>query len=337
MKIAQFLLRRILMSIPLLIGVSLVTFILVRISGQDPAARLAGPMASAAEIDAIRQSLRLDQPILAQFVAYITQLVQGDWGHSWSSNRDVLSELMTRVPATVELIVLGGGIGIFLGVLMGLHAGMKPGSLWDQIVRLFSVLGISIPTYWLGLVSLFVFFYILNWAPPGMGRLSLMLLPPPTVTGSILVDALIAGDMEAFRSAAAQLALPGLCIAFILAAPIAKQTRTIVAEAAATDYVRFARSQGLPPRRIRRIVLKNSLTAVITFIGTELVAFAGTMSLIEFVFAWGGIGQMGLNAIVYGDFSVVQGYVLMLVIYSVIVFTLVDALVSILDPRAAQT
>lgn len=333
--IAGFLARRALLLVPLLIAVSFLCFMLVRLGGQDPVAMLAGPTATAAEITMIRAKLALDQPLWAQFLAWLGNVAGGDLGRSWVSNRPVLAELLDRAPATFELLLYGVAIGALVGIPVGLKAAQRPDGTFDQASRFLSLLGFSTPTYWLGLMALFVFFYLLGWAPPGMGRISLMVEPPPRLTGSYMWDALLSGNREAFVSAAAQLVLPVLCIAVISAAPIVKQTRAIALEVLASDYIRYARAQGLPARDVRRMVLRNAMVPVVTFVGTELAGLVGTTALIEYVFAWGGLGQFGLNAIIQGDFAVVQGYVLMLAVFSVLVFLVVDLLVMLLEPRAA--
>jgi len=184
------------------------------------------------------------------------------------------------------------------------------------------------------LVMLFVFFYLLGWAPPGMGRISLMVSPPEFVTGSYLIDGLIEANWEAAHSALTHLILPVLCLAIVSAAPIIKQTRAIALEVIASDTVRYARACGLKIKTLRAIVFRNSATPIITFVGTEITGLVGTMSLIEYVFAWGGLGQYGLNAIVRGDFTAVQGYVLTLALFSVLIFLIVDIVVAIIEPRS---
>jgi peptide/nickel transport system permease protein len=333
-QIGRFLARRAALLAPLLIIVAFLCFMLVRMGGQDPVAMLAGPTASAAEIAMVRASLALDQPVWTQFLVWLGKVAQGDLGRSWISNRPVLSELLDRAPATLELLLYGVGLGALIGIPVGLKAAQRPDGSFDQISRFLSLLGFSTPTYWLGLMALFVFFYLLSWAPPGMGRLSLMVDPPMRITGSHLIDGLLTGNREVVASAAAQLVLPVLCIAIISAAPIVKQTRAIALEVLASDYVRYARAQGLPARDMRRVVIRNSMVPIVTFVGTELAGLVGTTALIEYVFAWGGVGQFGLNAIIQGDFAVVQGYVLLLALFSVLVFLLVDLIVLLIEPRA---
>jgi ABC-type dipeptide/oligopeptide/nickel transport system permease component len=334
MPIGLLIARRVLLIVPLLVAILLFTFLLVRIGGQDPVGLLAGPTATQAEIEMIRSQLALDQPIWVQFGVYFGKVLQGDLGASWLSNRPILTELLERAPATFELLFWGVLIGAGIAIPVGLRAAFRPDGAFDQASRFLSLLGFSIPTYWLGLVMLFVFFFLMEWAPPGMGRLSLFLEPPPAVTGSYLIDGLIAAQWDVASSAFAQLVLPVLCVAIISAAPIIKQTRAIALEVLSSDYIRYARAQGLPQHEVRRMALRNSTTPIVTFVGTELTGLVGTTSLIEYVFAWGGMGQYGLSAIIQNDFAAIQGYVLVLALFSVLVFLLVDVIVMLTEPRA---
>ncbi|MBL8702901.1 MAG: ABC transporter permease [Alphaproteobacteria bacterium] len=335
MTLSRFLVRRVAFALPLLLGVLFFTFLLVRIGGQDPVALLAGPTASVQELELVRRELGLDQTLFVQFWIYVAKVASFDLGRSWLSNKPVLSELLERVPVTFELMFWGVALGALIGIPVGLRAAFRADRMFDQFSRFLSLLGFSIPTYWLGLVMLFVFFFLLDWAPPGMGRISLIVTPPPRITGSYLIDGLLAADWEAAYSAAAQLILPVLCVAIVASAPIIKQTRAMALEVLGRDYVRLARAAGLPERDVRAIVWRNSLVPVITFIGTEITGLVGTASLIEYVFAWGGLGQYGLQAITSGDFAVVQGYVMFLALFSIVVFIVVDILTFLLEPRAA--
>jgi len=334
MTLRAMLVRRLVLALPLLLGILFFTFMLVRLGGQDPVGLLAGPTATTEEIEIIRNELGLDKPLFTQFAIYLENVFQGDIGRSWISNRSVLFDILERIPITLELLLWGVAIGALIGVPIGLRAAFRHDKLFDHISRSVSLLGFSIPTYFLGLLLLFVFFFLLGWAPPGLGRISLLISPPPTITGSYLIDSVLTGNFQAAGSALSQLVLPVISVAIISAAPIVKHTRAIALEVIGSDFVRFARASGLPSERVRRIVLKNSSTPVTTFIGTELTGLVGSVSLIEYVFAWGGVGQYGLNAIIRGDFAAVQGYVLFLALFSLLVFIIVDLLVLILEPRA---
>ncbi|WP_372621920.1 ABC transporter permease [Falsiroseomonas sp.] len=334
MSVGHFLLRRLVVAVPVALGILFVTFMLVRIGDQDPVAMLAGPMADAPMLERIRAELMLDQPLLTQFWAYLQRLVQGDLGRSWQGNAPVTHEIAAHLPATLELVTLAVGLGALIGVPLGLRAAERPNGWFDQVSRFGSLFGFSLPTYWLGLMAIFVFFYLLGWAPAPMGRVSMMVTPPPPVTGSVLIDSLLAGNWEAARSAAEQLVLPVACFTIVATAPIIKHTRAIAIEVMGSDYIRYARACGFPRNLVRRIALRAALVPVITFVGSEFTSLLAAASLIEFVFAWGGLGHWGLNAILLGDFAAVQGYVLTLAIASVIVFALVDLAVMLLEPRA---
>jgi ABC-type dipeptide/oligopeptide/nickel transport system permease component len=304
----RFLLRRAFMVLPLLIGVVFITFMLVRFGGLDPVGRLAGPTATQAEFDSIRENLGLDQPLWQQFGIYLGNVVQGDLGESWLSNRPVMTDIKERAMISLELLFWGVGIGALIGVPVGLRAAFRPNGKFDQVTRVLSLLGFSIPTYWLALVMIFVFFY--------------------------LIDGLLTANWEAAWSSASHLVLPVICLAIVSAAPIIKQTRAIAIEVLASDTVRYAQACGLPEKNVRKLVLRNSAVPVLTFVGTEVTGLVGTMSLIEYVFAWGGLGQYGLNAIISGDFTAVQGYVLVLALFSVLVFVIIDIIVHLIEPRS---
>ena len=336
MKPVRFLARRAVLLLPLLVLVAVFTFSLLRMGGADPSAAMAGPTGSAQEIALIRSQYGLDRSLPVQFVIWVGHVLQGDFGRSWLTGKPVLSELMDRVPASLELLLLGLFFGCAIGVPAGVYTAFHRGGWADHVARIVSLFGFSIPTYFLGLLMLLVFFATLDWAPPGMGRLSLMLSPPPTVTGSYLIDGLIVGDWEVVYSAAAQMVLPVLSVAIIAAAPIVKQTRAIVLDVLGSDHVRYAYAQGLPGKRVWRIALRSAAVPIITFISGELTGLIGSSSLIEYVFSWSGVGQYGLEAIVRGDFSVVQGYVLLLALFSVVVFLIADLIVLAIEPRARQ-
>jgi len=328
-----FLLRRLAVSIPLVLAVLFVTFMLVRIGGQDPVALLAGPTASAAEHAAIRAELGLDRPLLVQFGIYLGGVIQGDLGTSWLSSGAVLDEIRGRLFITLELLLWGVAIGALVGVPLGLRAAARRGSFFDQAVRAVSLAGFSVPTYWLGLIAILLFFYFLDLAPAPMGRISAMAERPDAITGSYLIDGLLGGQWQSAGSALAHLILPVCTIAVIACAPIMKQARAIGAEVIESEFIRYARASGLGERRIRRMVLRNSMVPVLTFVGTEIIGLLGTSSLIELIFSWGGIGQWGLQSILNGDFAAVQGYVLFAALLSVVVFLIIDLAVWVLEPR----
>lgn len=334
MAIRQFLLRRFVLVVPILLGITFLTFMLVRIGEQSPVAMLGGPMADEATFAAIEQELGLDKPFFVQYGLYLGKLVQGDLGDSWQSTERVADEIKNRLPASLELLIFSVLLGALVGVPVGLRSAQRPNKLFDQVSRFVSLFGFSVPTYWIALMAIFVFFFLLGVSPPPMGRLDIASFPPPNVTGSYFVDSVLTGNWDTAWSALSQLTLPVALFSIIVAAPIIKHTRAISLEVLSSDYVRYARSQGLRPRTVRRIALRNAITPILTFIGTEITGLLAAVSLLELIFAWGGLGQWGLNAILLGDFAAVQGYVLVLAVFSVSVFIVIDLLVLVLEPRA---
>jgi ABC-type dipeptide/oligopeptide/nickel transport system permease component len=329
-------LRRIVFSLPILFGVLLFTFMLVRVGQNDPVGMLAGPTAGASEIEAIRAEYKLDQPIWVQFIEYVKLVVHGHLGNSWLSNRPVTDELLLRLPATLELVLLGCLVGAVVGVWAGMNSALHANQRFDQWSRILSLMGFGMPTIFLGLAMIFVFFFLLGWSPPPMGRLDLMITAPKVVTGSYLIDALIAGDMTAAWSAAGRLVLPCGVVAIVFAAPLVKQTRAIALDVMASDYVRYARAMGLPAKMMRSMIWRNSVVPVLTYGASELTAMFGAAAVLELIFSWGGVSQFGLTAILRGDFAVVQGYVLMMCVISIVIFAIADLIVHKLEPRASS-
>lgn len=337
MRTLNFLARRLALALPILFGVLLFTFLLVRVGSNDPVGLLAGPTATADEVNAIRSELRLDRPVWEQFGEFVLRVARGDLGRSWLSSQPVFTELITRLAATLELVLLGALIGGAIGIASGLHAALHPNRWFDHASRVASLLGFGMPTIFLGLVVIFVFFYLLQWAPAPMGRIDLLLTAPPFVTGSYLVDGLLAGDWEVVHSALGRLVLPVACVAIVYAAPLVKQTRAIALDVLASDYVRYARAAGLPAREISRMVWRNSAVPIVTYAAVELAALFGVASVLELIFSWGGVSQFGLTAILKGDFAVVQGYVLFMSLVALVIFAIADLIVLAIEPRARET
>lgn len=332
--VARAIVSRLLVAVPMLLGVILVTFFLVRIGTRDASLMLAGPFADAAMLEKIRGDLGLDRPIYEQFALYVAKLVQGDFGKSWISGRPVLDEIVPRLVATMELLLPAFVIGALVGASTGIASAFRYGTRFDHTSRFLSLLGFSIPTYWIGLMAIFMFYSVFEIAAAPMGRIGMMTFPPPVVTGSMLIDGALAGDWEVVLDALHHLVLPVTLLAIIIAAPILKHSRVIALDVINSDYVSYARSCGLPQRLIRRIVVRNSLAPILTLAGSELTGTLAAVSLLELIFAWGGFGQWGLSAILSGDFAAVQGYVAVIAIFSICVFLVVDLVSLWLEPRS---
>src|SRR5271168_5223841 len=243
-------LKRAAMAIPSLIGVVIVTFLLTRALPGDPAAYFAGPAATPQAIEEVRAKLGLDKPLIVQFGHYVVDLAHGNLGNSLTTGQPVASELRNRLPASAELTLLGLIVSVLIAVPLGILAATKPNSLVDHACRVVATLGVSLPVFFTGLILVYVFYYLLGWAPAPLGRLDVFYSTPPTLTGFYLIDTLIARDFEAFRSALAQLVLPAATLAIFSLAPIARMTRASMLSVLASDFVRTARASGLSPKTV---------------------------------------------------------------------------------------
>lgn len=325
--------KRTLAVIPLLFGVSLVAFFIIRLGDVNPAVLVAGPTASAAEIERVAEELGLDRPLLQQYGTYLSNALSGDLGRSWITGREVGTELRTRLPVTIELITIGTIASVIVGLLLGFVAGMRERSLIDHLLRVSTLGGISMPIFWLGLLLIYVLFFIVGFAPPPLGRQSLMLPSPEFRTGLPLMDSLLSGRLDVFVSMLQHLMLPVITMALVIGATIAKQTRASVIEVRNTPMVRYARAIGMPQRRIWWLVLHNSLPSVVTFIAIAYSLQLGGSVLIELIFSWGGIGQLGVNAIQRADYAVVQAYVFAMGILAAAIYLIADLVIASIDPR----
>ena len=327
--------RRILSAVPSVIGVVVVTFLLARALPGDPAAYYAGSSANAESIAQVRTQLGLDRPLTVQFFDYVGELAHGDLGTSTSSGQAVLSDLATRLPASVELTAAALILALAVGLPLGLLAGLRPGSMIDHLCRLLVTVGAAFPTFFVGLVFVYVFYYRLGIAPEPLGRLNdIYYSVPPTVTGFLLIDTLLAGDLQAFHAALAQLVLPAISLGLFALAPIARITRASMIEALASDYCRTARAMGLSRRRIVfGTALRNALLPIVNILGMVFSFLLGANVLVEQVFAWPGIGAYAVQAVIASDYAAVQGFVLMMAILYILLNLAVDLCAAAIDPR----
>ncbi len=328
---------RILQSLPALFGVVLVTFVLTRALPGDPAAYFAGPAADEKSIQQIREALGLDRPLPEQFLLYLRDLASGELGVSISTGQPVIEELARRLPASLELTIGALLLSLAFAVPMGVLAAMHPGRPIDHACRIIATAGVSLPTFFTGLALLFVFYYILGWSPPPIGRLDYAYLPPDNITGFYVLDALFAGDIETARAALGQLLLPMITLALFTLAPIARMTRGAMLQALVSDFIRTARASGLNRRRlVGQYAFRNAMLPVVTTLGMVFSFTLGANVLVEKVFAWPGIGSFAVEALVVSDYAAVQGFVLSMAILFVVLNLLVDIIYTLIDPRVAS-
>jgi len=327
-------LKRLLVAIPSLIGVVIVTFLLTRALPGDPAAYFAGPAATKEAIEQVRVKLGLDKPLPVQFVRYVADLARGDLGNSLTTGQSVATEIRTRLPASAELTLLGLIFAMATAVPLGILASIRPGSLIDHACRIIATAGVSLPVFFTGLILVYVFYYLLGWAPAPLGRLDVFFSPPPQVTGFYLIDSLIAGDGETFLASLKQLVLPALTLGIFSLAPIARMTRASMLAVLASDFVRTARASGLSPYTVVvTYAFRNAMLPVVTTLGMVFSFLLGANVLVEKVFAWPGIGSFAVEALIASDFAPVQGFVLTMAVMYVMLNLAIDILYGIIDPR----
>jgi peptide/nickel transport system permease protein len=327
-------LKRLAMAIPSLIGVVIVTFLLTRALPGDPAAYFAGPAATPQAIQEVRVKLGLDKPLIVQFGHYVVDLIHGNLGTSLTTGQPVATELHNRLPASAELTLLGLIVSILIAVPLGILAATKPNSILDHTCRIVSTAGVSLPVFFTGLILVYVFYYLLGWAPAPLGRLDVFFIPPPQITGFYLIDSLLAGDLETFWASLKQLILPALTLAIFSLAPIARMTRASMLAVLSSDFVRTARASGLSAYTvIITYAFRNAMLPVITTLGMVFSFLLGANVLVEKVFAWPGIGSYAVEALLASDFAPVQGFVLTMAVMYVALNLLIDVLYGVVDPR----
>ncbi|GAB4537536.1 MAG: ABC transporter permease [Anaerolineae bacterium] len=338
MRLLVYIMKRMLLVIPTLIGVTFVCFALVRVLPGNPVYFILGPYATEEEVARVKTELGFDRPIYEQYLIYLDGILHGDLGYAWHTSQPVADDIKQRFPLTIELSTISLILTLIVAVPLGVISAVKRGAWIDNVARVVAVIGVSMPMFWSGLLLIYIFFFRLGWAPPPMGALDLLIEPPPRVTGMILVDSLIAQDWEAFRSAISHLILPAITLALPMIGSITRMTRSSMAEVLHSDYVRTAIAFGLPRRTvIYRDALQNALLPVVTMIGV-LYGFAlGGTVLVEMIFGLTGMGSYSFGSIMNLDYAGVQGVVLLVAVIFVVINLVVDILYAIIDPRISYT
>jgi peptide/nickel transport system permease protein len=324
-------------ALPALAGVILATFILTRVLPGDTATYFAGPTASAESIAQIRAELGLDRSLPEQFVSYVSALARGDLGMSLTTGQPVAAEIAARLPASAELTLCGLLIAIAIAVPFGILAAVYQDSLVDHACRVLVTAGVSLPVFFTGLVLVYVFYFLLGWAPAPLGRLDAFASPPAAVTGFYLIDAVLAGDLETLREVAGQLVLPAATLGLFALAPIARITRASMLAVLGAEFIRTARASGLAgPTVILSYAFRNAVLPVVTTLGMVFSFLLGANVLVEKVFAWPGIGSYAVEALIASDYAPVQGFVLTMAVLYVLLNLVIDLVNRALDPRARR-
>lgn len=326
----RYIARRLLAVIPTLFGVSIIVFLFLRLIPGDPATAILRENATAEQITALNTRLGLGKPLNEQYIDYLSKIVRGDLGEGYFTRSPVIDDLGRRFPATVELALSAVLIATVLGIALGVVAAIRRGSLFDYGTMTLSLIGVSMPIFWLGLMAIYLFAVDLRWLPPSTRGEQ----PETLRTGLFTIDYLLSGDVAGFVEAAKHLFLPAVVLATVPLAVIARQTRSAMLEVLSQDFVRTAWSKGLRERAVvTRHVLKNAMLPVITVVGLQVGALLSGAVLTETVFSWPGLGTFVLEAIVQRDYPVVQSIVLVFALIFVLVNLLVDVSYGWLDPR----
>lgn len=343
-----YLLRRVLGLIPVLFGVSLLVFAITRLIPGDPAVALLGQRASPAALEQLREDLGLNQPLWlnleavgergaaglfdAQYPRYMASLLQGDLGRSIFSRIPVTESLIARFPATLELSLFAMAFALGFGIPAGVWAALNRGKVADTVVMAVAVSGVSLPVFWLAILFIYVFAVTLGWLPPS-ARLGVGVQLEP-ITNLYVLDALLRGNWTALADALRHLVLPAIALGTIPLAIVVRMTRSAMLEVLGQDYVRTARSKGVPePLVVRKHALRNALLPVVTVVGLSFGALLSGAILTETVFSWPGIGRWVYDAIAARDYPIIQGGVLFVAFVVAAINLLVDLLYAVIDPR----
>ncbi len=328
-----YVVRRLLLAAVAVFGVLVIAFFLSHVIPGDPIAAILGPQAPDDVIRALRQRWGLDRPIYEQFLRYLQRLAAGDLGTSIATHRPVMRDLLDFFPATIELATSAILVGILLGLVVGIISAVTRGSWLDHTVRILSLIGLSMPVFWLGLIALLIFWFWLGWLP-GPGQLDIYLVRPQGISGLILLDALIARDPPALSSALRHLILPAMVLGSHALVGIARITRASMLDVLGQEYIRTARAKGLSQQAvILKHALKNALLPIITIIGIYYGSLLEGAVLTETVFAWPGLGRYATSAILSQDFAAIMGVTILIALIFSLTNLVVDLAYAFLNPR----
>lgn len=329
----RFLIRRILLIPLVLVGLSLITFTVARLVPGDPVKLAAGPQARPEQIEKLAQEFGLDRPLPEQYLRYMIGLAQGNWGYSISSRREVWKDLVTYFTATLELTIVSTILGLLIGIPLAIVSARWRDRWPDHGARLVSIGAVSIPVFWVAIICQIVFAQNLHWLPVS-GRFDPRAAYPTTVTGLLLVDTLIAGDVRGLLIALRYLVIPAFCQSLLVIALVTRQLRGDLLDLMRKDFVLVARANGISERIIwGRYLMKNALLATVSMLGFLIGFQLGGAVLIEYVLDWPGIGQYALKAALLLDFQPIMGATLFIGCVVVVVNLITDLVYRLLDPR----
>ncbi len=329
----RFALSRLALVVPTFLGVTLLAFVFIHLLPGDPIELMAGERGvEPARHAQLMAEYGFDKPLWEQYLIYLGNVLHGDLGRSIVTRQPVVKEFFTLFPATLELSICAMLLAIVVGLPAGIIAGVKRGTAFDHTIMAVTLTGYSMPIFWWGLLLIILFSGILGWTPVS-GRIDLVYYFEP-VTGFMLIDSLLSDQSGAFRSAVSHLILPTVVLGTIPLAVIARQTRSAMIEVLGEDYVRTARAKGLPPWRVVGLhALRNALIPVVTTIGLQTGLLLAGAILTETIFSWPGVGKWLVEAIFRRDYPEVQGGLLLIASFVMLVNLLVDLLYGLVNPR----
>jgi ABC-type dipeptide/oligopeptide/nickel transport system permease component len=292
-----------------------------------------GPTASQQSLAALRDKMGLSKPLWQQFAYYIGDVLHGNLGTSWQTTRPVTEDLLQRFPATLELVTFGLLLAIAIGFPLGVAAARLQSGPVRKFADYYGLLAGAMPDFWLALVLIYIFYTQLGWIAAPLGRIDLAVVPPKTITGSLVVDSLFTLNIDALFSSFGHLVLPVLTLGIINAGPILKMTQTMVARALSSEFVQYAEICGLPRRVVLRQAVRAALPAIVTIISVLYGFLIGGAVLVEIVFSWGGAGQYAVQGVLNADVNPVLGFVVFSAVLSLVVYLVVDLIYYALDPR----
>jgi len=329
---AAFAIKRLLLLPPVLLGVSIISFMLLHITPGDPVLVMLGESAAPGQVEALREELGLNAPLPVQYARYLTRIIQGDLGRSIWTRSPVLSEILLRLPATIELTLASMLIAIPIGFHLGVFSATNRNASVDHAVRLFSLSGVSVPVFWSGLMLQLVFAMYLGWLPVS-GRVDSW-AEPSRVTGFYILDSLLTGNSASSVSCIRHIVLPAVAQSLMTLALVSRMTRSSMLEVLWEDYIRTARAKGLSEQVVvYKHALRNALIPTITVIGIHFAWMLGGSVLVEVVFSWPGIGRLMFESITKRDYPVVQGNLLVYAAIFLLSSLVVDLLYAYIDPR----
>jgi peptide/nickel transport system permease protein len=333
MKLGAFLLRRILLSILVLFGISVLIFVIARIVPGDPARMALGPRAPQEVVERLRQEMYLDKPLPEQYYYWIKGVVVGDFGKSLYTKRDVIDDIRDYLPATMELAILAGVLMVVFAVILGTLAARYRDTWVDSLIRMLSYFGVAVPAFVVAVLFMLLFGYV--WPIlPTLGRISVGITPPPTITGMLTFDSLITGNFPALWDSFKHLLLPGIALALGSIFQEARITRSAMVENMNKDFLAAERGYGIPERTVMfKYLLKPSLIPTVSVMGLDFASLLGNAFLVELIFNWPGISRYGINAMLRKDLNAISAVIIIFGLVFVIVNIVVDVIVAYLDPR----